>query len=252
MNAVILSTFRQPGLAASEPAIAEKRRLLDEAACIKAVSDDLSVELASQTLVAIRGLTKACEESRIAVKAPVLKLGKDIDAVAAAFSAELTAAATRIGRLVAAYQAEQARKAAEAERIRQEEIARIERERREAEERSLREAAEAAAKAKSKEEAEAAIARAQQQAEEAARAAQQRVNAVVTAPAPVQPVKLAGVTVRKVWKFEVLDVKALHAARPELVELQPRRSEINSVISAGDREIPGLRIWEENESRVRA
>lgn len=48
------------------------------------------------------------------------------------------------------------------------------------------------------------------------------------------------------WAFEVTDMAALFAARPDLVKAEPRTREITGEISAGVREIPGIRIYEDS------
>jgi len=49
----------------------------------------------------------------------------------------------------------------------------------------------------------------------------------------------------------VTDIKALHAARPELVDLYERRADITTRIRQGEREIPGLRIYQDTRVTVR-
>lgn len=249
MSALTLSGFQSPDVLINVSTHALRDRLLDDARLVRNVTSDFEVELAGQVLVEIRRLTKECEDSRVAIKAPVLDLGRDIDRVAKGFVEGIQTEAVRIGRLVAAYQTEQQRIAADAARARQAELDRIECERMAAEEKARKEAESAMAKAATPEAAEVAAVKAEVAQAEAARAAQRSAESVAVAPAP--PPKLAGVSVRQVWKFEVLDINALHAARPELVNLVPDIRQINGFIAAGDRVIPGLRIWQEPETRVR-
>lgn len=54
------------------------------------------------------------------------------------------------------------------------------------------------------------------------------------------------------WTFEVTDIKALHAACPDLVELSVKRSDVLALIRTGTREIPGLRIFKETRVNIRA
>ena len=77
-------------------------------------------------------------------------------------------------------------------------------------------------------------------------------------PAPVttpslfrEPPKPAGLSVKDKWQFEVLDAAAVYAARPDLCRIEVRTAEVNAAISAGVREIPGLRIWSELQANVR-
>lgn len=56
-------------------------------------------------------------------------------------------------------------------------------------------------------------------------------------------------TVKKVWAFELLDIKALAAARPDLVSVDTVK--INQLIRGVGGEIPGLRIFENDMIQVR-
>jgi hypothetical protein len=77
-------------------------------------------------------------------------------------------------------------------------------------------------------------------------------------PAPVttpslfrEPPKPAGLSVKDKWQFEVIDAAKVYAARPDLCRIEVRTAEVNAAISAGVREIPGLRIWSELQANVR-
>lgn len=56
-------------------------------------------------------------------------------------------------------------------------------------------------------------------------------------------------TIRLTWTFDLEDVTALAAARPDLVA--PDAAKINQVIREGAREIPGLRIYQKESLSVR-
>jgi DNA polymerase III gamma/tau subunit len=205
----------------------------------------------------LRALAKETEESRVAVKAPVLEMGKRIDSIAKDFVATITPEADRISRLVTAYQIEQDRIAREAEAQRQKAIREAqEAERRAREEaererqRIEREAAEAKAKAQREAEAEKAKAnnlfegamadaerkRAEEAVEKARREAlaaeQQRIEqaraaSVQVASSPVvAPVKVAGTRKLREPKYEITDLPAFAAAHPELVTITPNHREI--------------------------
>jgi hypothetical protein len=47
-------------------------------------------------------------------------------------------------------------------------------------------------------------------------------------------------------------VSALYAARPDLVTLTPKLSEINALVRAGLRECPGMEITEETTTQFRS
>ncbi len=271
------SLITVPGLAQAKVTIDAsaytRRAEIIEAAnfCPPAVVDADTQTEVTNVLRDIARLLKETEDGRKLVKAPVLDLGKRIDAAAAEFVQTLEAQKARLNGMLVAYETEQRRIAMEAERVRQAEIARqqkeareaqekIEREAREAEqarlaaERAAREATNAEARAKAQEEArrameaqqQAAAAKAQQ--EEAARLQQAELlrqsAAVVT--------RAAGASVQTPWTFEVTDIKALYAACPDLVELSVKRSDVLALIRSGTREILGLRIFQETKVNIRA
>jgi hypothetical protein len=69
---------------------------------------------------------------------------------------------------------------------------------------------------------------------------------------PIVQAKAEGVSSRKVWKFDVLDIRELAKHSPGLVRMEPDAKAINLVIADGSRAIPGLRIYETTETKVRA
>lgn len=239
--------------------------------CPAAVTDaDTQVEV-TNAVRDIKRLLKEVEEGRQAAKAPALDIGRKIDAAAKEFVATLEAEANRLTGLLVGYETEQRRIAAEAEAKRQAEIRRqeaearaaqaeIERKAREAEqarlaaERAAREATNAEARAKAQEEARKAHEAQQQAVAEKAKqeeATKLQQAELLRAPAPVVT-RAAGASVSAPWTFEVVDIKALHAAKPELVELSVKRSDVLAVIRGGAREIPGLRIYQDTKVTVRA
>jgi hypothetical protein len=116
------------------------------------------------------------------------------------------------------------------------------------EEKARREAEAAIAVAASPKAVAAAEAAAESAIIEATFRAEEKLAAVV----PVeQPQKLEGVSVRKVWLFEVTDIRSLYAARPDLVELSPKNRDIKAALEAGAK-LPGIKAWQENSARIRA
>ena len=266
-----------PGLAQAEVAINAsaytRRAEIIEAAnfCPPAVTDADTQAEVTNVLRDIARLLKETEDGRKQVKQPVLDLGRRIDAAAAEFVATLEAQKTRLNGLLVTYETEQRKIAMEAERVRQAEIARQQKEAREAQEkidreardaeqarlkaeRAAREATNAEARAKAQEEArkameaqqQAAAAKAQQ--EEAVRLQQAEL---LRAPAPVVT-RAAGASVQTPWTFEVVNIRELYAANPDLVELSVKRSDVLALIRTGTREIPGLRIYQETKVNIRA
>lgn len=225
---------------------------------------------ATDALRDVKRLLKQVEDGRKMVKAPVLDLGRKIDAAAEEFCQPLIIEEKRLTALLTTYQVEQQRLAREAEAKRQAELARqqeeerkkreeIERKAREAEiarlaaERAERDAKTAEERAKAQEASrkamEEAAALAAQKEKEAADAKLEQAE-LMRAPSPAAP-KAAGTAVSQPWVFDVTDIKALHAARPELVDLVVRRNDIITRIRQGEREIPGLRIYQDTRVTVR-
>lgn len=86
------------------------------------------------------------------------------------------------------------------------------------------------------------------QASQAVQRAEQQALAI--APAPVQA-KPDGLTVKGVWKFEVLDAHKAYLERPSFFELKVRALAVNEAIRQGMRECPGIRVWKETKAGVR-
>lgn len=212
---------------------AHRALLLAQAALIVEV-DEFTLDAASDALKLLQETSRAVEKQRTEIKAPVLKLGKDIDSVAKGFTAPIDAEASRLSRLIGGHMAEQQRIVREAEEARQRAIA----------------------------EAQAAQLKAEEEARKAA--ATQDADFPVDPPAPKPPAvippipnpvapapKIAGIQTRTVWKYEVTDINLLYAARPDLVTLEPNGRAITAAIAA-DKPIPGLKYWQETSATSRS
>lgn len=73
-------------------------------------------------------------------------------------------------------------------------------------------------------------------------------------PAPAPVTRVRGDTgalssLKKVWDYEVTDIKKLAAARPDLI--QANQKYVENAIKAGEREIEGLRIFQRDVLQVR-
>lgn len=234
----------------SPSAYQSRYAVLFDARAVTAVDSEFAQDLAVGTLKDLKALLKLVEDSRKEVKAPVISLGRSIDQEATKFCEPLEAEANRLARLIASFQERQRLAAEAAERLRQAELARIEQERRAAEEAARKAAAEA--QATSTAEAVEAERKARLAAEEAEEKAKQEKARAFLAAAAVPVAKPKGLSITPTLRFEVTDVLALFTARPELVDLVPKPAAINAALRGGDREIPGLRVWEETRVGVRA
>lgn len=229
INALAVSGLSSAAITLAPGADAHRAHLLKISQAITEV-DEFTLDAASDALKLLQETARAVEKQRTEIKAPVLKLGKDIDGVAKAFTGPIEAEATRLGRLIGTYQAEQQRIAREAEEARQ---------------RAIREA-----QAKAEAEARAAAAKAQAEADDFLPPSPPPAPSFpAPLPPPVAaPAKIAGVQMRTVWKYEVTDILALYKARPDLVNLEPNGRAILAALPA---DLPGVKAWQETTATSR-
>ena len=232
-NLLALSGLQHAQIDLAQSATERRDDLIITASTIDKISDPIDADGAAAILRELQDLLKAVESSRGEVKAPVLELSRKIDATAKTFCAPLEEEKTRLSRLLGAYQQAERDKAAEAMRKAQEEARRIAYE--EAQKLAKVEAAHGIDSAETK---------------AANDAAAEKVAEARVAVAQVTPVQPKGTAVKRTWKFEVQDIKALAAAHPELVVVSPNTAAINAVIKH-NQSIPGLRVWEDIQTIVR-
>jgi len=236
---------------------------------IVAVTTPKEQATAVAALRGLKAISKEVEASRKAAKAPVLDLGKRVDAIAEQFVAPVVVEEQRLTKLLTDFEVEQkrlrdeeARKAqADADRLAAEQRKKADelRAQRTEAERQLAAAREQAANAETKEELAAsrkAIAQAVQRVVDLGGRIESANDAAVVARAFTTPVPKAaapsGLTAQQPWTFEILDLKAFAAACPDLVEITPKRSAILAMIRDGTRQLPHARIFQEVRISVRA
>lgn len=254
MNALELRNVGSVEIAIAPSARSIRDEAVVAAGWIATVASQAQFAAAAEALKGLRSVAKAVESSRSAVKAPVLDIGKKIDATAKAFVAEVEHEITRLTGLMTQWEIEQRRIAAEAERKRQEE----ERRARAAEEARLaeiRRQQEAAARAEllANTEAERAAAEARRIAAESAAAVERETAAARAAavPAVVEAPRVAGTVVREDWTFEVTDLRAFALAHPDLVDITVRRADVLKLIRGGCRQLAHARVYTETKVGVR-
>lgn len=221
---------------------AEARRqrdeLLERGATVTTVADRLDADDATNVLRDLKAYSTSIESARVAAKAPVLDVGRKIDALAKELADKVNAEAGRISRVLGAFEAEERRKAEEARHAAEAEAARIahEAERKAAEARRLATTEEAADRA----------------ADAVREKAIEQVVAIRQAAANAAPAKQAGTQVREDVCFEITDIRALHAEHPELVLLEPNGTAIRAILRANPNlKLNGLRHWREAKLNVR-
>ena len=231
------------GLQSAEISIAAEARelrdkLLVEIREVTSVSDAFDADVAADVLKRATQLSRGIESDRSTVKAPVLALGKKIDALAKEITAELDGEIGRVSRVLGAYQLAEKQKAEAAERLARDEARRIQAE-------AEHQAREAAKAADSDTEA---LAAASVIMDQAAAQIVETWKAIVSTVAP----KAADTAVRVDVCFEVDDIAALYAARPELVNLEPNGTAIRAICKANPKlQLPGLRHWTEAKTNIR-
>lgn len=129
MNALTLTNASGIGVQINAEAEQRKCTLYTDAICITSITEDFTRDMAVDALKELKGFLKLIEDSRTAVKKPVLEISRAIDAKAYDFSATIEAEHKRITKLVTDYTLEQSRKAAQAEAERKAALQRIEEER---------------------------------------------------------------------------------------------------------------------------
>lgn len=231
------------GLQATQIEIAPEARelrdsLLAEIKGVASVADAFDADCAADVLKRAKELTRSIEASRTSVKAPVLELGRKIDALAKEITTELDAESARVSKVLGAYQLAEKQKAEAAERLARDEARRLQAEA----EQKAREAAKAAASD------DEALAVASEIMDTAAAKIAETKQAIVSTVAP----KAANTGVREDVVYEVTDIAALYAARPELVTLEPNGAAIRAICKANPKlQLPGLRHWTEAKTFIR-
>lgn len=252
-GALAISKFEDVALSLTPEFHLLKTQAIGDAKAITAVTDAASQENATNSASRIKRILADLEKSRTSVKAPVIELGRKIDAMAKDAAASLNTEFLRLDGLIKThFRAEQEKARKEQEAL--DNLARKRQERLDAEaaaQEKERLRLEAQAKKTEDPDEAAHLAQQAQEAHEAAERAREKAVAV-PAIAPVVAAKAEKMTVRKVWRFAIDDIAKVYAAQPGLVSLEIKTAATNAAIANGLREVPGMRIWEEDDTRIRA
>lgn len=236
---LLIVTGLDAAVTATSAARDRRDALLAKARRGTSVANSASAEKAGEVLKEIKTFTRAIEDARKEVKEPVIEVGKRIDGLARELVADLDAEATRISRLVGAWQAEQNRIADQKRREAWEEEQRI----RDEANRKIQEAREHSRTEASFEKKADKI---------DAQATQAIIDTRVAAAGTIAP-KPAGLSTREEICFEVTDIQALYESAPFLVSLTPNTAAIKAAIKGltGQQTLPGVRHWKEQKAIVR-
>ncbi len=218
-NAVIVeSPLSLPVVAVSPEVVEQVSALSQKASEIKRIEDRVGFAYADQVCGDIRKLGRELEKQRTEVKAPILELGRAVDAASKEVAQLLKEAGDRLGREVLRYQRVEREKAEKAERERRAREAELQRE----------------ADARATEEAEIA-----DLFEDSAPAPAPAPRVDLVAPKSAAPPKAKSVSTRKVPKLVIFDGSLIPRAY-----LVPDQVQIKQALQSGI-EVPGCRIESE-------
>jgi len=244
MNDLVLVPDRPlaiPTFSATPHFIERCEDALASSGLVARVTNEVENKVAVGAQRELTGLAREIETGRKRAKEPVLLVGRAIDDAARRVLSQLEPEMARITELVASFADQERRRAAlETERIERErkEAERAALQARQAEESRIKAEAEAALKAaRGKAAREAAI----RAAEEARRKAddeqfRRMQEATERAALDIQahaPAKAEGQTTRTEWEVNIVDIWALARGHPACVKIEPRLSEIKSLLDEG-------------------
>ena len=206
-------------LTIAEEAIQRKSEMLSKSAFVTTVTSNDDSARAQRHTRSLAAMRIEVEKSRKLVKEPVNRIGKMIDAAAAAFMIEINAEEGRIKQLINNHAEEIMRIKAEKERIEREAFEAA---------RAAREAAE-----------EGGIA--------AVIAAKKATAEKLEASADLASTRLAE-GIRFAWDFEVIDISVFYGAEPDLCEITPKRASILAALKELESDgfkvaMPGIRAF---------
>lgn len=230
MSDLIVRDDASLSVAIAIEAVTLKEDALNASAMVNTVSDPGSLETATGAAQAVTAVIRSVEKARVAVKEPVLDLGRKIDALAKSFVEELKTEELRVNKMIGDYVTEQRmiqmRKEAEAAA----ELRKLEEE---------KQKALAAAKT---------VAQVQAIEERAVQAAQ-----AIAPPPPPPPPK--GLTVKVETDFDIVDQFAfdlfvVNNRRYDLGKVEASRTGIKTAVAKGEK-IPGVRVREVTKTQHR-
>lgn len=239
-------TFEEVGPKISETS----KALIEEIRTLKIV-DDSGQQLAIDAREKVRVCLKRIEEIRKTAVGPLNDKVKHINSQAKFYLEPLEFALTAVTKTLKDYMDEKARIAEEkARKIREEQEAkeRAEREKLEEAQRKQRELEEQAAKASHEEQEnlERAAREEAKKAEEAQAALDAKEVQLVEEPLKSVRTESGAMITRKMkWTWSVEDINLLYKSRPDLFLVDEKK--INKLVKEGQREIPGLKIYQESQ-----
>lgn len=261
MNDLIILDFEQRQLSLAAAAERQRAVVLQNAKLIWEVKDPAQQQEAVHAQSDLDGLLRDIEKSREATKAPLLEMGRTLDAQAREFCAPLKKESLRVAGLITDFQQLEQAKARAAEETKRAEERRIAEQQRQAELATIR-AAEVQRQKLQKEQEELqrqhalanerekkileaqqaeldrqkALAEAKSHEElDRIQAEASRRQAEIAAQPVIEPARATGQRVVTDWEVTVSDVWALARAHPMCVTITPRVGEIKNLLKAGQK-----------------
>ena len=233
MNSLIKEKINLPvGYSVTADAEEARNEIALRGASITAVATAAQNDAAGVVVREIRGYVKAVEAMRQTLTKPLLDGQRLLKALSDDHCAPLVAEQQRIERLAVQFAQAEARRVAREEEERQAAYRKAEVERAALEEKARI----AAEKANTEKQQVKAI-----QLGQAATAAAEQVAAVLATPPPVMA-KSKGQQVKQILKWEVVDIKAVYASRPELCKLEISPIAVQSTC-VPEMPVDGLKLW---------
>lgn len=268
MSNLVLFRRQDFSILVAPEAIDARDEAIAAASLVPVVKDKQTRDSAVDAMKGLKALLSSAENNRKALKAPVLDLGKKIDATAESFSKPIQEAYARVDTMVVEWETEQRELARKIELARERELqeaaAKIEADRLAAErermqielekEREIQAVKDAGEKARLEAiETERRKVEERKRHEEALRAAEALEQKRAEMGPPVNIETATGQSVREVWDFEVQDIHKLYISRgQQCVDLSVKRAAVLALINAGgQRDIPGLRIFTVTKNQIR-
>lgn len=238
MNDLIIAPVQPVPVALSAELRSRVEALAVQAQQITEVDNPEQQVQAANACKAIAIQLKEIEDSRKAIKSPLLEIGRQIDRVAEEAGKPILDEKSRLAGLVTQYQIKEEKKAAI-----QREMARQEQERIAKEAAELAEKARLAALDKNTDQMDAAVL------DELAKEKMTQLSQAVSAPPPAPP-KASGMVTRKELRYEITDPMKVFARWPHFFELKEKVSVIKGTITK-EFDCPGMRVWEEQTTTFR-
>jgi len=195
------------------------------ASTVLAVTDARTQQMAVSAQTELARYVKAVHAAAEAAKKPLNEIRAKIIALDKELVAKAEAEGARVGALIADFQIAEETRLAALRRLRDAEASKLEAEQ------------------------DKRLSEANSVAEQDAIRDEFRAELAAQAP-PVEPVRVPGQVIKEDWEIQVFDIWLLARAMPSAVKIEPRLSEIKSLLNAGVK-VPGVNAVKKTVAGVR-